>query len=283
MKTLANNYRLKSHVSKCDSKFNKKEEDFRKREEEFKKKEKKFKKREEEYENQISYHIINQIGFNKEKKDFKDREKEFKRKEKEFKIKEKEFERKEKEFEKILEFEKKLAVSKSESSMYKKRSEDSDSCIREMAKTPKNITKTKNRQIYLNFPIKGEDANKIIEDGFNTNYFYSGQKGVAQFVNDFMLMSRYVDMRYRCTDNSRKMFNYIDQKGVTHKDPDAMRLTKVIEDGICKKTSIIAKAETDKDKENKMFPTISKHFMNIYNIKEDNSKFSRELSNLTTC
>ena len=211
-----------------------------------------------------------------------EKEKEFEEK---LKIKEKEFEKKLKEKENIIyEYKEKNAGLVGQLMTLK---EDHET-LREIAKQPKNSTTT-NNTLNITSCIDFDNINKIkdvIQNDFNINYAINGQKGIARFVKDKLLKDENGNLLYVCTDPSRQIFKYKDNKGEIRKDVEAKKLTDYIVDGgIKKKTVDVANewytddnGDIDMEKFNFMMDTQQ----SILNLKEDNNSFKKELASITT-
>ena len=160
--------------------------------------------------------------------------------------------------------------------------------LREIAKQPKNTT-TNNNTLNITSSIDFDNIDKIkdvIQNDFNINYAINGQKGIARFVKDKLLKDENGNLLYICTDPSRQIFKYKDNKGEIRKDVEAKKLTDYIVDGgIKKKTVDVANewytddnGDIDMEKFNFMMDTQQ----SILNLKEDNNSFKKELASITT-
>ena len=271
------------HINLCKTKNkDEKEKEF---EEKLKIKEKEFeeKVKEKEFEEKVKEKEFEEKVKEKEfEEKLKIKEKEFEEK---LKIKEKEFEKKLKEKENIIyEYKEKNAGLVGQLMTLK---EDHET-LREIAKQPKNSTTT-NNTLNITSCIDFDNINKIkdvIQNDFNINYAINGQKGIARFVKDKLLKDENGNLLYVCTDPSRQIFKYKDNKGEIRKDVEAKKLTDYIVDGgIKKKTVDVANewytddnGDIDMEKFNFMMDTQQ----SILNLKEDNNSFKKELASITT-
>ena len=167
---------------------------------------------------------------------------------------------------------------------YKKEHE----CLMEIAKQPKTkVTNTTNNKI-LNLAPLDLSLNRIkniLDTEFDHNYGCSGQKGVAEFTKEKLLLDDNGNLNYVCTDFDRKVFKYKDSAGELRKDTKAKKLTsKLLEAGLLEKNQ-----NTTKDwcvNEEGDIISEKHHFMatkvaEINNIENDNSVFVKELSAIT--
>ena len=64
---------------------------------------------------------------------------------------------------------------------------------------------------------------------FNDSNMKNGMRGIAFFTADKVLKNENGDSIYKCTDIARNMFKFIDSDGNTVKDPNASKLTQMIQ------------------------------------------------------
>ena len=265
---------LSNHYGICkekeiDEKLKKEIKEFNKEKEEL---QKEFNKEKEEL----------QKEFNKEKEEL---QKEF-NKEREQKQRKHEMEIKEKEYE-INELKQKIAELNGRIHTLK----DDHEVFKEIARQPKstNNNTTNNNMLNIATHIDFDNIDKIkdvIDNDFNINYAINGQKGIAKFIKDKFLKDDNGKLNYICTDSSRQIFKYKDNKGEIKKDVEAKKLTDYIVDGgIKKKTVDIANrwytddnGSIDMDK----FDLMMEPQQNILKLKDDNNEFKKELASLTT-
>jgi hypothetical protein len=168
-----------------------------------------------------------------------------------------------------------------ENEFYKQREERSTNVVEEIAKQPR-VQQTNNNQKILitsNMDLSNEKMKEMIENSFNANYMIQGQKGVARFAYDTILKDEQGKLKYICTDPSRQIFQYKNEEGEIQKDVKAKKLTKALLDGELKSAS--HKIASDKMADNADdFLEYSTYFLDIKELEDDNSDFSKELSTL---
>ena len=121
------------------------------------------------------------------------------------------------------------------------------------------------------------DIKKIIDDDYNEIYAMNGQKGAARFLVDKFLTDENGNLKYVCTDPSRHIFKFKNNKGEIKKDVEAKKLTNyIIDGGIRNKINEVLK---DNDTN---FDMISNPKVEIHNIKNDNNSFKKELASITS-
>ena len=122
-----------------------------------------------------------------------------------------------------------------------------------------------------------DDIKRIIDDDYNALYALNGQKGAARFLVDKFLTDENGNLKYVCTDPSRHIFKFKNDKGEIKKDVEAKKLTNyIIDGGIRQKINEVLK---DDDVN---FDLISNPKVEILNIKNDNNSFKKELASMTT-
>ena len=129
--------------------------------------------------------------------------------------------------------------------------------------------------------LDSENVKNIINDKYNLDVIYEGQKGVAKFATNFLLKDSDGNLNYVCTDPSRKIFKYKNDSGELEKDINAQKLTNILSDnGIFNTTSQITKdhwtnddGSIDDDKFSKLFSKT----LEINSLSEDNTIFKNEL------
>ena len=183
--------------------------------------------------------------------------------------------------EKITEYEKEVKLLKDE--IYKKDLElveiktllnvykDSQECLKEIAKQPKNTTK--NNLTFMNMPVFNLTKDTIedkIKNNFTREHLRDGQNGVANFAVNNLLKDEDENLMYICTDPSRNMFAFKTEDGTIEKDFKANKLTKLITDDVIKHATSIS---DDSIKTNIRLSEIRE-------LKTDNSKFINKMSNL---
>jgi len=184
--------------------------------------------------------------------------------------------------EQILNQDKNIIKINTELEIYKQREERSTNVVEEIAKQPRVQQNTNNNQkILITSPmdLSQEKMKDMIDNSFNANYMIQGQKGVAKFAYDTILKDEEGRLKYICTDPSRQIFQYKNGEGEIQKDVKAKKLTKALLDGELKSTS--HKIASDKMKDNSDdFLEYSTYYLDIKDLEDDNSDFSKELSTL---
>lgn len=161
-------------------------------------------------------------------------------------------------------------------------------CIKEIAKQPKNITNN-NKTLNLITPFNMSDKEQIknkVDNNYNLNYIFSGQKGCAQFVLENIIKDDNGNLKYICSDPSRYIYKFKDQNGNIKKDIDAKQLTNLlVEGGLKKKAYDMAnewwtdeKGQTDTGK----FEILMEKADSILALENDNTEFKKELAAITT-
>ena len=128
--------------------------------------------------------------------------------------------------------------------------------------------------------LSQEKMKDMIENNFSASYMIQGQKGVAKFAYDTMLKDEEGRLKYICTDPSRQIFQYKNGEGEIQKDVKAKKLTKALLDGDLKSASHKIASDKMIDGDADDFLDYSNHFLDIRELEDDNSEFSKELSTL---
>jgi hypothetical protein len=150
--------------------------------------------------------------------------------------------------------------------------------------TPKTSnTINQNKYLFLTpFNLTKEEIKEKIEKNFTKDHFMNGQKGVADFTYNNLLLDENKQLNYFCSDTSRKFFCYKDINGELKKDIKTKMLTNFIADDIIiKSNNIYNNALADK---NIKLDTCHKYLIkkfDILNMKNDNNEFTATLSVLT--
>ena len=146
--------------------------------------------------------------------------------------------------------------------------------------TPKTTTINQNKYLFLTpFNLTKEEIKEKIEKNFTKDHFLNGQKGVADFTYNNLLLDENKQLNYFCSDTSRKFFCYKDINGEIKKDIKTKMLTNFIADDIIiKSNNICDNALADKSlKLDACHKYIIKKF-DILNMKNDNNEFTATLS-----
>ena len=159
----------------------------------------------------------------------------------------------------------------------------SSTCIEEMAKQPKTRNSTKQTLNMLTpLTLTQNEATTVIDNCFDNQYFYDGQKGAAKFAVDNLLTDSDGKLKYVCTDSSRQIFKFKNEDGDMKKDIKAKKLTEMLMPGLKYKAMSISKEEFNKYSSNvDMVLVISTKQGELRNILDDNTEFRNELSALT--
>lgn len=97
----------------------------------------------------------------------------------------------------------------------------------------KNIDNRTINMLPLN--INTESISKALQDKFEEKHLMKGQKGVAEFMlENVLIIDDNNEKKYlmKCSDSSRKVFISLDEKGNIIKDVNADNLTKMISDPV---------------------------------------------------
>ena len=148
-----------------------------------------------------------------------------------------------------------------------------------------NLTNNSNNKMIDNrtlnmipLDLNQENLKRTLEEKFTENHLINGQKGVAQFFVDNILVSDDNKYMIKCTDPSRKMFIYLDSEGKVHKDMNAFKLTHIISDPVIDISHKLVNELPDKypDDMDRVDYAMNK-FVDIVNIKTDNNEFIKNL------
>jgi hypothetical protein len=148
-----------------------------------------------------------------------------------------------------------------------------------------NLTNNSNNKMIDNrtlnmipLDLNQENLKRTLEEKFTENHLINGQKGVAQFFVDNILVSDDNKYMIKCTDPSRKMFIYLDSEGKLHKDMNAFKLTHIISDPVIDISHKLVNELPDKypDDMDRVDYAMNK-FVEIVNIKTDNNEFIKNL------
>ena len=86
-----------------------------------------------------------------------------------------------------------------------------------------------------------------IQEKYDLDFFWRGQRGVAEFAKENLLKDKDGNLMYRCCDPARSIFKYKDETGEMRKDVKASRLTKTITPNILSKAHSLVMAEVEKN------------------------------------
>lgn len=165
---------------------------------------------------------------------------------------------------------------------------DDHESLKAIAKQAKITHNTTNNKI-LNMAPLGLTKDSIA-DVLSSKYTYKhgllGQEGVAEFVKENLLTDADGNLKYVCTDNSRKAFKYKDAENNVCKDPKATELTKMIVDAdikgvsrnACRRWCLDEDGKVDKSRENYAFDKM----IEVDKLAVDNTVFFNKLGNMTS-
>ena len=132
-----------------------------------------------------------------------------------------------------------------------------------------------------------EEIKDIIENYLTINHVVDGQKGLANFVKETMLVDDNGIPKYICTDPSRHIFKYKDTNGEIKKDVEAKKLTgSLIKGGLRKQTAIIGNEWVENGENSNNYVDKLEIMMefqqNIHKIGDNNTDFRKELAAITS-
>jgi hypothetical protein len=182
-------------------------------------------------------------------------------------------------YSRVQEIKDRIIELEAENRLLREHSNNNQSTINEIAKQPR--VATTNNKILITTPVdlSQSTVQQVIKDGFSDEYMIQGQKGIARFAYDNMLKDNQGNLKYICTDPSRQIFQYKTEEGKMQKDVKAKKLTKALLDGDLKSAS--HKIASDKmAKKTEDFLDYSMYYLEIKEMEDDNSNFSKELSTL---
>lgn len=154
-------------------------------------------------------------------------------------------------------------------------------CVLKMASQAKVTNNTKILALGT-LDLSKERLESIIQEKLTYNHGVDGQKGIAAFVDENLLIDEDGKSNYLCTDPSRKVFKYKDEEGKECKDIEARNLTKSLVDAkIVEYTQEkcfpwCMNNDGSLDDAKRMF--MLEKMNDVRKLKHDNSTFSRELS-----
>jgi hypothetical protein len=162
-------------------------------------------------------------------------------------------------------------------------------CIKELVKQPKNIINKNNKILNIQSSMDFKNVNKlkeIIDDKYNVEYIFEGQKGFAKFAVENILTDDNGQLKYVCTDPSRQIFKYKDSTGDIQKDIEAKKLTNFLADGGLenKACDLAIKWWTSDTGEinSKKCEFLIEKANSMKELKDDNNIFKKELISMTS-
>ena len=132
-----------------------------------------------------------------------------------------------------------------------------------------------------------DNIRNLIENNLTINHVVDGQKGLANFVRETMLLDANGISKYVCTDPSRHIFKYKDTNGEIKKDVEAKKLTSsLVKGGIRKKTAIIGndwlESEENSNDYLQKLELMMEFQHNIHKLGDNNTEFRKELAAITS-
>ena len=176
-------------------------------------------------------------------------------------------------------------------------------CLKDIARQPKNITNNTstnttnsnsnnnntNNTLNMITPLDFNDISKVkntIDDKYDMDYMFLGQKGIAKFAYNHLLTDEEGNLNYICTDASRFGFKYKDESGEIRKDLEAKKLTSYLLKGGIKNKACGMASEwwTDDDGETNTgkFELLIDKAESMRLLEEDNTEFKKELAAMTS-
>jgi len=131
-----------------------------------------------------------------------------------------------------------------------------------------------------------DTISNIINNKYDIEHLLQGQKGIAHFILENFLKDDDGNLKYICSDPSRKVFNYQTEEGIVEKDLSANKLTNcIVAGGIKEKTINLAckwYTKSDYSIDHDKFRIAVKNQESILEIDQDNNSFKNELTVMTT-
>jgi hypothetical protein len=127
----------------------------------------------------------------------------------------------------------------------------------------------------------------VIENYLTINHIVDGQKGLANFVKETMLVDDNGKLKYICTDSSRNIFKYKDADGEIKKDVEAKKLTDcILKGGIRARSAIIGNEWVENEENSNNYLNKLEIMMefqeNIHKLGDNNINFRKELAAITS-
>jgi len=157
-------------------------------------------------------------------------------------------------------------------------------CIQEIAKQPKTINTLNNNNKYMYLSplfLTKETIKDVIETNFTKDNFLNGQKGVADFTYNNLLLDDNNNPKYICNDPNRHTFTYKNKDGKLEKDYKGSALTNLIFDDVVKKSTVISNNIINNNKEDDFIKNnCLKSMIEIKDLKNNNSEYITRLTKL---
>jgi len=161
--------------------------------------------------------------------------------------------------------------------------------LMDIAKQPKNsnsnTTNNHNKVLNIKTSFDFQDKTQLENalSNYNLDYFLDGQKGLARFLADTILLDEENNYKYLCTDFGRGVFKYKDKLGNIQKDCEAEMLTSyLVEGGIKEKATDISEKWIGRDAKidkNKVEIALEKN-SEVNTIAKNNQIFKKELATI---
>lgn len=157
-------------------------------------------------------------------------------------------------------------------------------CLLKIASQSKVTNVTNNTKILSMNPLdlSQERLHNIISTDLTYNHSLEGQKGIAEFVDQKVLIDECGKSNYGCTDKSRRVFKHKDKDGNVCTDIEAKQLTDgIFKAGIAERSQQVSldwcmnpDGTMDEAKRKFALDKINE----VRKMKRDNSVFTKELS-----
>lgn len=181
-----------------------------------------------------------------------------------------------------LEFRLKIAKIETENEMLRSSEQHHKEVVQRIAEQPKTTNNTTNNLILPSIDTSQENVNRMVESNYTMNHFCCGQKGVARFAVDHLLIDANKQLGYVCTDPARGTFKHIGDEGEVVRDVKAARLTTKLATPIKRKAGKLASELADMDKGNEeLMHVATRHFQDVSELAADNTGFRTELAGIT--
>lgn len=106
-------------------------------------------------------------------------------------------------------------------------------------------TNTTTNNIDLKLFISEEIVNEKIQNKFNKTHLINGYSGLANFIKSEIATNEEGKLIYTCSDPSRQIFNYTDEKGNEVKDIKGTKMLSLVKPKLMEKTCQIQAKEQD--------------------------------------
>lgn len=112
-------------------------------------------------------------------------------------------------------------------------------------KATSKTNNTTNNNIDLKLFISEEAVNQKIQNKFTKNHLVGGYNSIANFIKSEIATNDEGKLLYTCSDPSRQIFNYTDEKGNEIKDVKGTKMISLVKPKLIEKTSQIQVKEQD--------------------------------------